>query len=106
MYGAVQKLSLARDAYGRKDASLSKLAHEQRAVEGHRTYGDFIKSIVYGGLDGVLTTFALISGAAGGGLGAKEVLILGKLSLYPSFFTCCSSRNQQSCRRRSEHGSR
>jgi DNA damage-binding protein 1 len=36
-----------------------------------------IKSVVYGGLDGVLTTFAIVSGAAGGQLSAKVVLILG-----------------------------
>lgn len=41
---------------------LSRLVHQQRAVEGHRVNGDFIKSIIYGGLDGVLTAFALISG--------------------------------------------
>ena len=62
---------------GVRDANLSRLAHQQRAVEGHRVHGDFIKSIVYGGLDGALTAFALISGAAGGSLGAEIILVLG-----------------------------
>jgi VIT1/CCC1 family predicted Fe2+/Mn2+ transporter len=46
-------------------------------VEGHAPFGDFIKSVVYGGLDGVLTTFAICSGAAGGGLASHVVLVLG-----------------------------
>ena len=86
-YGTFDKTQVARDAFGRRDASLSKMAHEQRAVEGHRTDGDYIKSIVYGGFDGVLTSFALISGAVGGGLGIREILIIGLSSLGANAFS-------------------
>ena len=39
--------------------------------------GQYIKSIVYGGLDGVLTTFAIISAATGSGMSTLVILILG-----------------------------
>jgi hypothetical protein len=36
--------------------------------------GGYIKSIVYGGLDGIITTFAVVAGAAGGGFGPNIVM--------------------------------
>ena len=36
-----------------------------------------MKSIVYGGLDGIVTTFAIVAGASGGSLSPQVVLILG-----------------------------
>jgi len=44
-------------------------------------HGRYIKSIVYGGLDGIITTFAVVSGAAGAELGANVILILGFANL-------------------------
>lgn len=60
-----------------KDENLSRLVHEQKTAEGHRINGDFVKSIVYGGLDGILSMFAIISGAAGGSLPPEAVVVLG-----------------------------
>jgi len=45
--------------------------------EGHQPLGDSIKSVVYGGLDGVLTSFAICSGAAGSGMASHIILVLG-----------------------------
>jgi hypothetical protein len=33
--------------------------------EAHQQAGDNIKSVVFGGLDGILTSFAIVAGAAG-----------------------------------------
>ena len=41
------------------------------------TIRDYAKSIVYGGMDGIVTTFAVVAGAVGGNLGIKPILILG-----------------------------
>jgi vacuolar iron transporter family protein len=41
----------------------------------------YIKSIVYGGLDGIITTFAIVAGVAGASLSANIVLILGFANL-------------------------
>lgn len=41
----------------------------------------YIKSIVYGGLDGIITTFAIVAGVAGAALSANIILILGFANL-------------------------
>eukprot|EP00954_Amorphochlora_amoebiformis_P020907 1342784-Amorphochlora_amoeboformis.AAC.1 len=41
-----------------------------------------MKSIVYGGLDGIITTFAVVSGAAGGGFGIDVILVLGFANMF------------------------
>ncbi|MBI4015052.1 MAG: VIT1/CCC1 transporter family protein [Candidatus Aenigmarchaeota archaeon] len=45
------------------------------------SHGKYIKSIIYGGLDGVITTFAVVAGVAGASLSAGIVLILGFANL-------------------------
>ena len=42
-----------------------------------RDGGDHIKSAVYGGLDGIITTFATVTSVAGSGLHHSVILILG-----------------------------
>lgn len=45
--------------------------------EHHKRIGDFLKSAVYGGLDGIITTYAVVMGALGAKLGISVVVILG-----------------------------
>ena len=52
-----------------------------KTPEHHLALGSHIKSAVYGGLDGTITTFALVAGVAGASLGAGIVLILGFANL-------------------------
>ena len=41
--------------------------------EQHDSAGDYVKSMIFGGLDGVLTSFAVVAGAAGeSGTGRKH----------------------------------
>ena len=44
-------------------------------------YGAYIRSIVYGGLDGIITTFAIVAGVTGAGLSHTVILILGFANL-------------------------
>jgi VIT1/CCC1 family predicted Fe2+/Mn2+ transporter len=54
----------------------------QRAPDVHSgPTGPYIGPIVYGGLDGIVTTFAVVSGVAGANLGSGVVLILGLANL-------------------------
>ena len=46
----------------------------------------YISEFVYGGIDGLVTTFSVVSAAAGGGLGVKTVLILGFANLFADGF--------------------
>lgn len=46
-----------------------RLLHDARAAqpheEAHSAKGDYLKAMVFGGLDGILTSFAIVAGAAG-----------------------------------------
>ena len=43
---------------------------------------DFLKSLIYGGLDGIITTFVTVAAAFGAGLPTYVVLILGVAHLF------------------------
>lgn len=42
-----------------------------------RMNSDYVKSMVYGGLDGIITTFAVVAGVTGGSLDFQIVIVLG-----------------------------
>ena len=72
----------AKKAYVHRDKEASRQAHQKHAPEGHQQeHGKYIKSVVYGGLDGIITTFAVVAGVAGASLSAGVVLILGFANL-------------------------
>ncbi len=48
----------------------------------HQSEGGFLKPIIFGGLDGILTSFAIVAGAAGGGLSPTVVLVLGFSNIF------------------------
>lgn len=72
-----------RRAYADRDREASRRAHDARAAgEMHQQeHGRYVKSIVYGGLDGIITTFAVVAGVAGASLSEGIVLILGFANL-------------------------
>ena len=78
-----RNLEKARNAFRHNDAEASRKAHEDGgAPEEHQTgHGQYIKSFVYGGLDGIVTTFAVVAGVVGADLSARVVLILGVANL-------------------------
>ena len=62
----------------------AKRAHENQTAVEHlhvRGGGTYIKDLVYGANDGIITTFAVVAGVAGAGLDPKIVLILGFANL-------------------------
>ena len=77
----VRDLAAAREAYASGNSAASAVAHQQVgsgiAVEEHEQSGGMLKAIVFGGLDGILTSFAIISGAVGAKLGPVPMLALG-----------------------------
>jgi vacuolar iron transporter family protein len=50
------------------------------------TFGDvarhYLRDIVYGAIDGIVTTFAVVAGVTGGALSARAVLIVGIANLF------------------------
>jgi len=77
-----RNLKKAREAFEKRDVAASIAAHAGVADETHQAEsGQYIKSAVYGGLDGIITTFAVVAGAAGATLSSGVVLILGFANL-------------------------
>lgn len=75
------RTAIARKAFNTDDVELSRQAHE-RAIEKHNTSGgEYVKSAVFGGLDGIMTSFAVVSSVAGASLSPTVVLVLGIANL-------------------------
>lgn len=59
-------------------AALAKALAEHKASEVHgRAFGPYIHDIVYGANDGIVTTFAVVSGVNGAALSPSVVVIMG-----------------------------
>lgn len=74
---------------------MAKLEHEH-TVEAIRTRiravrHSYVRDWVYGGIDGTITTFAIVSGVAGAGLAPLIVLILGFANLLADGFSMAAS---------------
>lgn len=87
-----RRVDEARDAFRRGDRAAAARAHEaqriQRAAEEHGGAGSqYMGDFVYGGLDGIITTFAVVSGVAGASLGANVILIMGLANLFADGFS-------------------
>lgn len=48
---------------------------------------DYLREFVYGGMDGAVTTFAVVTGAAGANLGVRVILILGFANVLADGFS-------------------
>jgi VIT1/CCC1 family predicted Fe2+/Mn2+ transporter len=86
----------ARKAFGRKDVATAAQLHDPRHIaerageekpQSRIQLGSYIRSVVYGGLDGIITTFAVVSGVAGAELGSGIILILGISNLLADGFS-------------------
>lgn len=56
-----------------------------------KTIRDYLPSIVYGGSDGTVTTFAVMAGAVGAGIDTRIVIILGFANLFSDGFSMASA---------------
>src|SRR3954454_13682582 len=52
---------------------------------------NYLRDWVYGGIDGAVTTFAVVAGVVGAGLSARTVLILGAANLLADGFSMAAS---------------
>lgn len=62
-----------------------------RARLSRRPPRSYLRDFVYGAVDGIVTTFAVVAGAAGAGLAARIVLILGGANLIADGFSMAVS---------------
>lgn len=88
-----KRLDEARKAYAAGDVDASARAHAGQRIlstasEEHGAAGSqYLGSLVYGGLDGIITTFAVVSGVAGAQLAPGIVIILGLANLFGDGFS-------------------
>jgi len=79
----------AREAFESDDKNASRQFHDTKkkeadssTEESHQTEGGLLKPVIFGGLDGILTSFAIVAGAAGGNLSPGVVLVLGFSNIF------------------------
>ena len=99
MYGTLPTPLDPRPVFKLRDEGLSRAIHDARrsspaAPENHSKAGELVKAVVYvralvfaarareltarqGGVDGILTSCAMMTGASGGNLSPLVVLVLG-----------------------------
>ena len=78
------RIEHARRAFAAKDAAAPKAAHSAESFEkSHhdRGPGEYVGDMVYGALDGIVTTFAVVAGSAGAGLPPGIIVVLGMANL-------------------------
>ena len=65
-------------------------SHEPHDIAARLAAGprvSYLKDVIYGGIDGAVTTFAVVSGVAGAGLATEIVVILGMANLVGDGFS-------------------
>ncbi|MCA9084871.1 MAG: VIT1/CCC1 transporter family protein [Planctomycetaceae bacterium] len=71
-----------------------KADHTREAIRirlGQATQHSYLRDFVYGGIDGAVTTFAVVSGVAGADLSTGVVIILGMANLVGDGFSMAAS---------------
>ncbi len=74
--------------------SRHKAAHTPSAIRARLGAGpdrSYLRDFVYGAMDGVVTTFAVVSGVAGAGLSSGVVIVLGMANLIADGFSMAMS---------------
>lgn len=68
--------------------------HTTQAIKSRLNQGtrhSYLRDFVYGGIDGAVTTFAVVSGVAGAGLSSGVVIVLGLANLIGDGFSMAAS---------------
>jgi VIT1/CCC1 family predicted Fe2+/Mn2+ transporter len=63
--------------------------HTREAIQerlAHDTHGNYLRDFIYGGIDGTVTTFAIVAGVAGAAMPGSVVLVLGFANLIADGF--------------------
>ncbi|AAZ10117.1 Vacuolar iron transporter 1, putative [Trypanosoma equiperdum] len=74
-----KSISAARKAFETGDIEMSRMEHQKHIYkEVHNpSASDYVKSVVFGGLDGIITSFTVVSAAVGSNSSVASVLIFG-----------------------------
>ncbi|MEK7082460.1 MAG: VIT1/CCC1 transporter family protein, partial [Patescibacteria group bacterium] len=61
--------------------------HPEETRERHIRTGRYLKDIIFGANDGIITTFAVVAATVGGGLSPATILIVGFANLFADGFS-------------------
>ncbi len=81
---STDRVQAARKAFKEHDLEATKKAHSHEAFDKEQSkigHAEFLGDMVYGALDGIVTTFAVVAGSAGAGLGPGIIIVLGFANL-------------------------
>lgn len=81
-------MALTSRLYAHETAHTPAAIRERLQSAPERSY---LRDFVYGAIDGTVTTFAVVSGVAGAGLGPRVILILGAANLVADGFSMAAS---------------
>eukprot|EP01138_Halocafeteria_seosinensis_P006585 gb/GECG01006732.1/.p1 GENE.gb/GECG01006732.1/~~gb/GECG01006732.1/.p1 ORF type:complete len:326 (+),score=49.68 gb/GECG01006732.1/:1-978(+) len=80
-----KKTKEAQEAYKKGDIEATIAAHDQNPMLAEESHGgagsDVIKSIVFGGIDGSITVFAVVAAVRGSGLGVEVLMLMSIAAL-------------------------
>ncbi len=81
------RIEKAQVAYSQKDIKESRKAHTKSAIKKHmekhtKEKGKYLKDVVFGASDGIVTTFAIVSGVEGAHLPNSVILLLGFAKVF------------------------
>ena len=78
---------------GRSERERLRAAHTKQAVRARlqASSHSYLRDFVYGAIDGIVTTFAVVAGVAGAGLEDRVVIILGAANLLADGFSMAVS---------------
>jgi vacuolar iron transporter family protein len=83
-----KSIEMARTAFQEGDVGLSRSQHQMHHPEPHGSEAsDYVKSVVFGGLDGIMTTFAIIAAAAGSNANFATILVFGFSNVVADAFS-------------------
>jgi VIT1/CCC1 family predicted Fe2+/Mn2+ transporter len=74
----------------RHDRGMKEHSHTPAAIKARLTSKEkfsYLRDIVYGGVDGAVTTFAIVAGVQGAGLSTSVILILGAANIVADGFS-------------------
>jgi VIT1/CCC1 family predicted Fe2+/Mn2+ transporter len=61
---------------------VARLSHHVEPRGAFQTARHYVRELIYGANDGIITTFAVVAGVSGGGLPLPVVLIIGAANLF------------------------
>lgn len=73
----------ARDAFAKQDAELSQSVHDMGgAPEEHQDGGEYVKAVVFGGLDGIICAFSSVAAVVGAQYSSAVIFVVGFAGLF------------------------